>query len=502
MKPSTVQQLDALQKQVNAYLTLAQKKGLELPNDLLHLQTILLQRLDMSTFKNPVLRQLANAYNAAVRAWSGTHFPNLVNLRTTAPSTFNAQAFITIENAIQAIENAGAAFENAYNNETNQQDLTDYLTFYNGVHAKRNHATDSWLVILEDVKSLHWFKEFESYQHLHEGYKRAWKDRITPNMDAKLTDQQDVSTMSAIVGNYSNMFRLASTPPTNTRGIDVAHYVTTFNNNLWQDRQQTVINMQQTATNRQQATLTNGNPNIDPSSQNTSYQAPSKKAKLFKRGFFDGNAIHVNDVKQGDLDDCYVLAPLAALAKTRPETIRNMIRPQADGSFEVTLHLRTDPNSPNRTPTTITVKNEFPERPNGDPTYAKGGDGGETWVQVLEKAYAQAMRGYEYLNRGDEGEVLQVFTGQTPTKGSLDASQAATLQQTLLSGLENKAAITVASNTQPATINGVPMVPSHVYVVTRANDRGLKLYNPQGNNHLKLSWSDLYTHFNNYELLP
>ena len=89
--------------------------------------------------------------------------------------------------------------------------------------------------------------------------------------------------------------------------------------------------------------------------------------------FVDGP--EYNDIRQGSLNDCYYLAVLASLSDTDPNLIRQAITELGDGTYAVRfyrnnseVYLRLDADMPN--------------------AYAKLTPDGETWVMLMEKAYA------------------------------------------------------------------------------------------------------------------
>lgn len=127
-----------------------------------------------------------------------------------------------------------------------------------------------------------------------------------------------------------------------------------------------------------------GNPKLDAmaTDKKYSYQQPNKKEQLYKKGKGDTHAIAANDVKQGDLEECYVLSPLAALAQNNPDSIEELIEEQEDGSYNVTLYLRKNSDSMEREKVIIKVKNEFVKTYAGKAAYTGGGDK-ELWVQVF-----------------------------------------------------------------------------------------------------------------------
>src|SRR5262249_33523035 len=62
--------------------------------------------------------------------------------------------------------------------------------------------------------------------------------------------------------------------------------------------------------------------------------------------------------------------------------------------------------------TTVTVDDVFPSR-DGGPAFARPGDGGEVWVMVLEKAYAESHGGYKPMGQGGWADgPLATLTGR------------------------------------------------------------------------------------------
>ena len=83
----------------------------------------------------------------------------------------------------------------------------------------------------------------------------------------------------------------------------------------------------------------------------------------------------INDVSQGELGDCYLLSVLSSVAKTDVPLIRQLIVPNANGTFTVTFTGKK----------TVTVNADLPTLPDGRPAYAQLGTDNSLWVPLVEK---------------------------------------------------------------------------------------------------------------------
>jgi Calpain family cysteine protease len=158
-----------------------------------------------------------------------------------------------------------------------------------------------------------------------------------------------------------------------------------------------------------------------------------QNGQVATRGEGDANEFSPNDVNQGGMGNCYLLAALMALADTRPDVLRNAVRgPKADGTYDI--HLFTgasdDPTVP-LVPKVVNVSAHFhinnhevefggkkmPVADPGELSFARGGDRNEAgdeelWVKLIEKALAVEAEGYEGLDGGFPARVLEALTGQ------------------------------------------------------------------------------------------
>lgn len=137
-------------------------------------------------------------------------------------------------------------------------------------------------------------------------------------------------------------------------------------------------------------------------------------------GSLDDSPTALNDIDQGALGDCYYLSSIGAIANTHSELFdlnspKSIVKEEKD-KYIVTLHLRKDKNSMERTPIQIEVSkkalvdNRQNNASNGNPIYAGTGDN-ELWVMTLERALAQEMGGFDNIVGGQAGLAMEMLTG-------------------------------------------------------------------------------------------
>jgi hypothetical protein len=113
---------------------------------------------------------------------------------------------------------------------------------------------------------------------------------------------------------------------------------------------------------------------------------------LFLKGTGERNRVHPSDLVQGGHYDCFLLAGVAALVGANgsaDEWMSEVIKPQPDGSFLVTLYVKDkyDPAMIKLVPTTVSVRGEDLK------DAARSDDGDELWPAILEKAYSEVHKG-------------------------------------------------------------------------------------------------------------
>jgi len=190
--------------------------------------------------------------------------------------------------------------------------------------------------------------------------------------------------------------------------------------------------------------------------------------------FVDGP--QYNDIRQGAVGDCYFVASLAALADTDPEIIRQLVAPLGDGTCAVRFYR-------GGTSVFVRIDADLPTYSGGSLAYAKLTASGETWVAMVEKAYAFFRYGensYSSLNWGwmadPTEEITNVATSMTWTTDMTAASLFSYIQGSLANGH----AMTIGSK---STAFG-PIVGSHAYMIKSAQvvngTSYVTVYNPWG----------------------
>lgn len=185
-----------------------------------------------------------------------------------------------------------------------------------------------------------------------------------------------------------------------------------------------------------------------------------------------------NDIRQGALGDCYFLASLSAIAQTDPGLIQQSITALGDGTYAVRFYsagvekyYRVDAQLPTSY---------------SNPAYAKlTRNGGELWVALLEKAFAQFRKGtnsYPSIEAGSMSEGYKAIANAAYSSLGTTSLSADSLAQRMATELASGHAVTAGSLSSPTT----PIVGSHAYeihMVTQDATTGtwyVTVYNPWG----------------------
>jgi hypothetical protein len=212
----------------------------------------------------------------------------------------------------------------------------------------------------------------------------------------------------------------------------------------------------------------------------------------------EGKGIVVGTLEQGQLNDKWLTNAIAAIA-TQPkllETIFVSSKYRSKGLYTVKLfkdgmwHY-------------MHIDDRIPVDISGEPIYAKGQNRNETWIMLLEKAYAKLHGCYEALATGYVDEALRDLTGGAPLYIDTKVAQGKRMREDdklwsfLKSSLSDDAVVTAVRSPQaPIPEGGLAADPTCrvlggcAYVVkfmsivedplTKLKTKIVRVYNPWG----------------------
>jgi Calpain family cysteine protease/RTX calcium-binding nonapeptide repeat (4 copies) len=206
--------------------------------------------------------------------------------------------------------------------------------------------------------------------------------------------------------------------------------------------------------------------------------AATSYTNFSNRPLFSKYGPRVDDITQGQLGDCYLLASLASVAKADPNLIRQRVADLGDGTYVVQFNVGT-------TKTFVRVDADLPTDSSKTLAYAQLGLQNSIWVAIMEKAYAFFRNGdadYGSIEGGYMGDVYEDLGLDTDSIFSASTGQSLLLQ--LKDALDSGEAVTFGTRT--TIVQGTPVVTGHAYVVDKVltdsagGVTGLRLLNPWG----------------------
>ncbi len=165
---------------------------------------------------------------------------------------------------------------------------------------------------------------------------------------------------------------------------------------------------------------------------------PNPGDVAFVRGRDDAHVVAPNDVQQGDIGDCYLLAAMRALAQSNPDQLQSLIRADGRGGYDVRIYSKSD----GRWNTYHVSRDELGTRWQGtlkragdnnnavDPRLAAPSEEGDIWVRIIEVAYAKHLKahsdssasGMALLDRGGYADrAMTALTGKAAERMELRA---------------------------------------------------------------------------------
>ncbi|MFI5378242.1 MAG: C2 family cysteine protease [Tepidisphaerales bacterium] len=209
---------------------------------------------------------------------------------------------------------------------------------------------------------------------------------------------------------------------------------------------------------------------VDPSAG-----AGVKYRSFADRPLFPSTGPGADDIRQGSVGDCYLMAGLAALAKADPNAIRQTITDLGDGTYAVRFYKNGQQNY-------VRVDGDLPVDSSNRLPYTGLGRQGSLWAALVEKAYATFRTGrnsYASLASGfiEEADAALGRKSRTVSRFSSGASLLKWVGGELSQGHA------VAMGTKAP--NGAPVLAQHAYSVDSVLFRsgqpiGLRIRNPWG----------------------
>ncbi|NTY02530.1 C2 family cysteine protease [Deinococcus sp. JMULE3] len=129
--------------------------------------------------------------------------------------------------------------------------------------------------------------------------------------------------------------------------------------------------------------------------------------RLYVKKPGESSGITPGDIMQGSLGDCYLLAGMAAVAKTNPEMIKQMITQNKDGSITVRFssqkpvlgQVYSSMNAVPRKDRFVTIQNNF-AFPKGSPDPVGAVKVNDLWPLIIEKAFIKEVGGADTAGQG------------------------------------------------------------------------------------------------------
>jgi Calpain family cysteine protease/Bacterial pre-peptidase C-terminal domain len=233
----------------------------------------------------------------------------------------------------------------------------------------------------------------------------------------------------------------------------------------------------------------------------TTYSYQQASGSLFQNG------INYQDIKQGQVNDCFFLTGLATTAINSVKTIENMFIDNSDNTFTVKFWR-------NQVADYVTVDKYLPTDSSGNLVYASKGrnyndSSNELWIALAEKAYAQLNESggiYQdntnsYSGIGNGGYIADALQHITGSKVLMNVPL--NLDK-IINATKLGESIGFGSKSKPIADN---IVATHAYALVNYNSSTQKftLFNPWGIDSsskpafLELSWSEIESNFSYWD---
>jgi hypothetical protein len=200
------------------------------------------------------------------------------------------------------------------------------------------------------------------------------------------------------------------------------------------------------------------------------------------------NGINPDDVRQGQVGDCYFLATLASIANEQPQYIQDMFIDNGDNTFTVRFF--------NKGVADYVTVDRFLPKASWGVAYANATL--DVWVALAEKAYAQLAESHWSRSSTSTNAYYSISGGwmsnvipQVTALGAVSKSVTSTTKAQLIALSNSTSLLTVGF--VYGTVAGSGIFNSHAYTITSYNavTDTFFLRNPWGNNHVSVTWDQL-----------
>lgn len=241
------------------------------------------------------------------------------------------------------------------------------------------------------------------------------------------------------------------------------------------------------------------------------------------RGDQDKTAFAANDVSQGAIGDCYLMAALASVANAQPGLLDRAIKKEKFDFYRIRLFVWRENKL---VPHYFHVQSNFPADPAGldaaNPNAAsyaphamhgdKDGKGqSELWVRLFEKAYAfmkdedNHLGSYANIAEGGWMSVaLEALTGEPHAQTTLndaEGNKRTNLKADIIGRVKTREPLTAYIMHAPSAAFAVEheLVAPHAYTIMSATEDQVVVRNPWGDNgkypSVTLTWEQFYEYF-------
>jgi hypothetical protein len=203
------------------------------------------------------------------------------------------------------------------------------------------------------------------------------------------------------------------------------------------------------------------------------------------------NGVSPEDVQQGSIADCYLMAAMAATASAHPELITAAFKPAGEGAWSVRFFESTGKHGEYKENWVKVDADLATAKGKDSPAYGRSADknarGRELWPSIMEKAYAQWKRGYDKMGEGGSSvAAMEALTGRPATSVGLSYTPEDRVWKKLVTAFKNGKAITAGTHgkDRQELYEGKRLYAWHAYTVLKVREDGkerfVTLRNPWG----------------------